>query len=142
MTRPLTIGEVAKTTGVATKTIRYYEAIGVLPLPGRSASGYRQYDDSAVERLRFIGRARSLGLPLQRLRTLMTALNGAPAAAFRPQFLALVQEQLSAVQLRIADLHVLRQQLEEVSHRMLTSARRREAGSCRCLDPEDARDHS
>ena len=38
MARPLTIGEVAKSTGVAAKTIRYYEEIGVLPLPGRSAS--------------------------------------------------------------------------------------------------------
>ena len=61
----LTIGQVAKTSGVAAKTIRYYEQIGVLPAPSRGVSGYRLYDEPAVERLRFIHRARSLGLPLQ-----------------------------------------------------------------------------
>ena len=56
----LTIGQVAKTSGVAAKTIRYYEQIGVLPAPRRGTSGYRLYDEPGVERLRFIYRARSL----------------------------------------------------------------------------------
>ena len=71
MAPSLTIGQVAKTSGVAAKTIRYYEQIGVLPAPSRGASGYRLYDQTGVERLRFIRRARSLGLPLQQLKTLM-----------------------------------------------------------------------
>ena len=41
----LTIGRVAKTSGVAAKTIRYYEQIGVLPAPSRGVSGYRLYDE-------------------------------------------------------------------------------------------------
>ena len=65
MAHGLTIGQVAKTSGVAAKTIRYYEQIGVLPTPSRAASGYRLYDQPGVERLRFIRRARSLGLLLQ-----------------------------------------------------------------------------
>jgi MerR family copper efflux transcriptional regulator len=137
MARPLTIGQVAKTTGVAAKTIRYYEEIGVLPIPDRTASGYRQYDESAVERLRFISRARSLGLPLQRLRVLTSALNGGRRVPLRPRLLALVQEHLSAVQDRIAELEALRQQLEQVSQRILMSARRRDFGSCPCLEAED-----
>lgn len=60
MTHALTIGQLAKATGVASKTIRYYEQIGVLPTPTRSPARYRQYDESGVERLRFIRRARSL----------------------------------------------------------------------------------
>jgi len=60
MARSLTIGQVAKTSGVAAKTIRYYEQIGVLPSPSRAASGYRFYDQPGVERLRFIRRARFL----------------------------------------------------------------------------------
>ena len=135
MAHPLTIGQVAKTIGVAAKTIRYYEEIGVLPVSARTASGYRQYDESAVERLRFISRARSLGLPLHRLRILTSALNAGRRAPLRPRLLALVQEQLSAVQDRIAELEALRQQLEQVSQRM--SARRRDSGSCRCLESED-----
>jgi MerR family copper efflux transcriptional regulator len=138
MAHTLTIGQVAKTTGVAAKTIRYYEQIGLLPAPSRTTSGYRQYDQSGVERLRFISRARSLGLPLQRLRTLTSTLNGGARPALRPRLFVLVREQLSAVQRQIAELEVLRQQLEQVSHRMLTSARRHHTGPCRCLEIEDA----
>ena len=58
MAPSLTIGQVAKTSGVAAKTIRYYEEIGVLPTPRRTTSGYRLYDQTGVERLRFIRRAR------------------------------------------------------------------------------------
>ena len=62
MTQPLTIGQLAKATGVTSKTIRYYESVGVLRPPARSSSGYRQYDQSAAERLLFVRRARALGL--------------------------------------------------------------------------------
>ena len=137
MAHPLTIGQVAKTIGLAAKTIRYYEEIGMLPVPDRTASGYRQYDESAVERLRFISRARSLGLPLKRLQFLTSALNGGRRTSLRPRLLALVREHLSAVQDRIAELEALRQQLEQVSQRMLMSATRRGSGSCRCLEAED-----
>ncbi len=139
MAPTLTIGQVARSTGVAAKTIRYYEVIGVLPAPGRTPSGYRQYDESAVERLRFIGRARSLGLPLQRLRMLTTALNGGPRATLRPRLFALVRDQLSAVQHQIAELELLRQQLERVSDRMRRAGRCRSDGACHCLDPADTR---
>ena len=138
MTQHLTIGQVAKTTGVAAKTIRYYEQIWILPVPGRTASGYRQYDQPGVERLRFIRRARSLGLPLQRLKTLTKTLNGAaPRFPLRRRLLTLVREQLVTVQHQIAELELLRQQLEQVSHRMLTSTHGSHTGPCRCLNTED-----
>jgi DNA-binding transcriptional MerR regulator len=138
MEHTVSIGQIAKKTGVAAKTIRYYEQIGVLPVPRRTVSGYRQYDESAVEQLRFVSRARSLGLPLQRLRMLTSTLNGAPRVALRPQLLALVQEQLAAVQHRITELETLRQQLEQVSRRMLSLVGRRHTGRCRCLETTDA----
>jgi DNA-binding transcriptional MerR regulator len=141
MAHTLTIGQVATTTGVAARTIRYYEQIGVRPVPRRTASGYRLYDEPAVERLRFVGRARSLRLPLQRLRTLTSTLNGGPHPALRPRLLALVQEQLSTVQHQIAELELLRRQLEEVSRRMLTSVRRGHTGPCRCLDTPNGTEH-
>src|SRR5881296_3131608 len=130
MAPSLTIGQVAKTSGVAAKTIRYYEQIGVLPAPSRAASGYRLYDSPGVEHLRFIRRARSLGLPLQQLKTLMNTLSGGSRPALRPQ--------LTAVKDQIAELEVLRRQLEQVSRRMLTSPRRRDRGTCRCLETENA----
>jgi len=97
MSRALTIGQLAKATGVASKTIRYYEQIGVLPAPSRSAAKYRQYDQSGVQRLRFIRRARSLRVPLREIKTLVTALEeGRPG--MRPRLRALVRQQLLAVQ--------------------------------------------
>jgi len=137
MASALTIGQVAKSTGVPAKTIRYYEEIGVLPMAARASSGYRQYDETALERLRFISRARSLGVPLERLRMLTTALDGGPRATLRPRLFALVREQLSTVQHQIAELELLRQHLENVSHRMRRSGRRRRDGVCHCLDTDD-----
>src|SRR5262245_42700426 len=55
----LTIGQVAKSTGVAARTIRFYEAVGVLAAPRRTGAGYRQYSDDEVQQLLFIRRARA-----------------------------------------------------------------------------------
>jgi MerR family transcriptional regulator, copper efflux regulator len=133
MVPSLTIGQVAKTSGVAARTIRYYEEIGVLPVPSRAASGYRLYDQPGVERLRFIRRARALGLPLQQLKTLMGTLGSDPHLAFRPRLRALVRTQLDAVTTQIAELEELRQQLEEILRRMRISERRPHGGACQCL---------
>jgi DNA-binding transcriptional MerR regulator len=65
MAQALRIGQLAQATGVSAKTIRYYEQVGVLPAPSRSGAGYRQYTPQGVHRLRFIRRARGLGLPLR-----------------------------------------------------------------------------
>jgi MerR family transcriptional regulator, copper efflux regulator len=132
MVPSLTIGQVAKASGVAAKTIRYYEEIGVLPA-SRAGSGYRLYDQPGVERLRFIRRARALGLPLQQLKTLMGTLSRDPLPAFRPRLRALVRTQLAAVTTQIAELEGLRQQLEQILERMRTSERRPHGGACHCL---------
>jgi MerR family copper efflux transcriptional regulator len=139
MGQTVTIGHVAKVTGVAAKTIRYYEEIGVLPVPTRTASGYRQYDEPGVQRVRFIRRARTLGLPLRDLRMLTAMLNGRPRPALRPRLLALVREQLSAVRDQIAGLQFLQGELEQVLRRPLAPAHERRAKGCRCLEVESAR---
>lgn len=139
MARTVTIGHVAKVTGVAAKTIRYYEEIGVLPTPTRAASGYRQYDEPGVQRVRFIRRARTLGLPLRQLKMLMAMLNGGPRLALRPRLLALVREQLSAVRNQIAGLQLLEGELEQVLRRPLAPAQERRTKGCRCLEVERAR---
>lgn len=137
MTHALTIGQLAKATGVASKTIRYYEQIGVLPTPTRSPARYRQYDESGVQRLRFIRRARSLRVPLREIKTLVMALEkGHPG--LRPRLLALVRQQLLAVQHQSGELQLLQQELEQVLRRLLTSPRRRQKDGCRCLEVEGA----
>lgn len=138
MARTLTIGQVAKATGVSAKTIRYYEHIGVLPTPRRTASGYRQYDEPAVERLRFIIQARTLGLRVEDLKRLAGTLNARPGSALRPHLSVLVREQLGAVDDRIRELQLLRQRLREVAARLVTPAGRHQTGPCRCLDTADS----
>lgn len=58
------IGQVAHEVGVNPRTIRYYEAIGLLPEPARTASGYRDYGPEDVDRIAFARRATELDLHL------------------------------------------------------------------------------
>lgn len=67
----LTIGEVAKLTGVTTKTIRHYHKIWLLPEPERSESGYRLYSAEDLLRLQRIRRLRSFGLSLKQIKTVL-----------------------------------------------------------------------
>ena len=67
----LTIGRVARAAGIAIDTIRYYEREGLLPVPARRLSGYRDYTPDAVTRLRFIRRAKELGFSLPEIRELL-----------------------------------------------------------------------
>jgi DNA-binding transcriptional MerR regulator len=132
MTTTLTIGGLARATGVSPKTIRYYEQVGVLPAPPRSRAGYRQYTARGVDRLLFVHRARVLGLPVREVRTLSAALDG-PHGTMRPRLLGAVRVQLAAVQQRIAELQGLHGQPEEVQRRLRTSPSRG-GGRCACLD--------
>ena len=61
------IGELADHLGVTTKSIRFYESIGLMPDPPRTSSGYREYDEADEERLRFIKTAQRLGLSLNEI---------------------------------------------------------------------------
>ena len=132
MSATMTIGQLATATGVAARTIRYYESVGVLPRPPRSRSGYRQYPERDIERLLFIRRARALRLPLDQVRTLSGGLESGANGAMRPRLLATVRSQLSAVQRQIAELETLRQQLDQILQR---APRVAPAGQgCRCLD--------
>ncbi|HEX2774628.1 MAG TPA: heavy metal-responsive transcriptional regulator [Micromonosporaceae bacterium] len=67
----LRVTDLARAVGVAPDTIRYYERAGLLPAPARTPAGYRSYDDSAVDRLRFIQGAQRLGLRLADIRELL-----------------------------------------------------------------------
>ena len=137
MVEALRIGELAQATGVPARTIRYYEQVGVLPAPSRSAAGYRQYSAHGVHRVLFIWRARALGLPLRQLRALATALDDGPGETVRPQLRALVRAQLAAVAQQTTDLELLRRQLEQVLRRLMTSRSLKKAEGCGCLEIEN-----
>lgn len=67
----MNIGQAAKASGVSAKMLRYYESIGLIPKAGRTDAGYRTYGEADVNTLRFVRRARDLGLPIERIRLLV-----------------------------------------------------------------------
>jgi MerR family mercuric resistance operon transcriptional regulator len=69
--KPLTIGQVAQRAGIGIETVRFYEREGLLEEPARRDSGYRQYEDDVVARLRFIKRAKELGFSLKEIKELL-----------------------------------------------------------------------
>ncbi len=77
--KPLAIGERAGRVGITVEAVRFYEREGLLPPADRTGSGYRQYPEAAVCRLRFIGRAKVLGFTLAEVKGLL-ALYDDPAA--------------------------------------------------------------
>jgi MerR family copper efflux transcriptional regulator len=136
MERPLTVGQLARATGVPAKTIRYYEQVGVLPVPRRSDAGYRHYSRHDVHRLLFIRRARALGLSLTSLKMLTAELDHGECLTMRPRLHALVAEQLCTVQQQIAEFQVLERQLAQVLHRLQTAPPTQHTDGCRCLDSD------
>ena len=109
----MNIGQLARLAGVPIDTVRYYERNGLLPLPARRASGYRNYQASDVERLRFVRRAKVLGFTLTEIRDLLQLwdLRGEGAAEFK----AAVSAHLAEVDHRLDELARLRGGL----HRLL-----------------------
>ena len=65
------IGPASGASGVSQRMVRHYETIGLIPSAPRRDSGYRDYSDADVHRLRFIANARDLGFPVEEIRTLL-----------------------------------------------------------------------
>jgi DNA-binding transcriptional MerR regulator len=106
------IGELAAHFGLNSKTIRYYEEIGLLPRAGRSDSGYRLYDERNIERLGFIRRAKTLGLSLDEIRDILFAQAGGEQPC--GQVLDLINRKISAIDQRIAELQAFRAELSSL----------------------------
>lgn len=107
----LTIGKLSRATGVKVPTIRYYEQIGLMPEPIRSAGNQRHYDSAAQDRLGFIRHARDLGFPLEAIRELLSMTDDPQACAMADD---IARRQLAAVEARIARLTALRSELQRM----------------------------
>ncbi|HEV3363596.1 MAG TPA: MerR family transcriptional regulator, partial [Acidimicrobiia bacterium] len=69
------IGELAARAGLSTKTIRYYESVGLVPRPVRLPSGYRDYEESTLGALAFVRAAQAVGLSLGEIRSILALRN-------------------------------------------------------------------
>ena len=108
----MTIGNLARRSGLSTKTIRFYEAEGLLPKPSRSEAGYRLYTESDVVRLQLVRRGRLLGLALPAVRQLVDHALDSDCSRFGAELLDAIQQQRSAVERQLAELQALRDDLD------------------------------
>ncbi|MFV2059697.1 MAG: Hg(II)-responsive transcriptional regulator [Gammaproteobacteria bacterium] len=76
MSKPLTIGFLARAADVNIETIRYYQRVGLIKEPEKPGTGYRMYSDDVVDRIRFIKRAQSLGFSLNEIGELLELGDG------------------------------------------------------------------
>jgi MerR family copper efflux transcriptional regulator len=106
------IGELASMADVSTKTVRYYESIGLLTDPERTASGYRDYGNDALERLRFVRDAQASGLSLTEIASILELKDAGSrscehTAQLLGRHLAALDEQIARLVRARADLAVL-----------------------------------
>jgi DNA-binding transcriptional MerR regulator len=108
-TKPLRIGEVAAQAGVNPKTIRYYEALGLLPAPLREANRYRRYDSETVEFLSFVRQAQGLGFTLEEIKEIMAIRRRGevPCAHIR----SLLHRKVAELDRKLEDLIALRRRI-------------------------------
>jgi len=120
------IGELASRASVGTKTIRYYEEIGLMPEPERAPNGYREFDEHAVGRLRFIRDAQATGLTLMEIASILDLRGHGEGTCFH--VIDLLERHLEDLDQHIEKLHQTRDQLITLTQR------------AKGLDPEDCTD--
>ena len=133
MSKPLTIGVLARDSGMNLETIRFYERSGLMPAPQRSPAGYRHYQEQDIRRLRFIRRGRELGFSLEEIRSLLE-LAAHPESPCESAD-QMVREHLDAIETRIRDLQNMRAELSK-----LAGCHSGHAEHCRLLEALDDRD--
>ena len=117
------IGELAEQAGISTKAIRYYEQIGILTPPARTAAGYRSYDEAALGRLGFVRAAQAVGLTLGEIRQVVAFRDDGQTPC--AHVTDLLQRHGADLDVRIRELQQLRGELRLLAERAAT------------LDPED-----
>ncbi len=107
----MNIGEVSDRSGLPTKTIRYYEEIGLVQ-PLRSDNGYRAFRDSDIHKLAFLGRARALGFSIEDCRTLLGLYEDETRES--AQVKAVAKEHLQKIDEKIEQLKSMRSTLSQL----------------------------
>ncbi len=121
------ISEAAESSGCHLETIRYYERVGLMPKPRRTASGYREYRDDEVDRLRFITRSRDLGFCLDEIRSLLRVESDRTLSC--GEFDAIAREHLTDIRSKLRELNRIARELDRTINACSGGAR----GQCSIL---------
>jgi len=109
----MNIGDVAARTGLPTKTIRYYEDIGLVT-PQRDANGYRRFREADMHKLGFVGRARALGFSIEECRDLLALYEDEDRASADVRQIAIGH--LEEIERKITALSDMRDTLKSLVH--------------------------
>ena len=121
------VGQAAKQSGLPAKTLRYYEEIGLVE-PSRLENGYRDYDEDDLARLRFLGRARSLGFSIEDCRTLLSLCDDDKRSSRDVKTIA--KAHLNNIERKIIELETMK----NVLARLVNSCHGDEHPDCPILD--------
>jgi len=110
----MNIGSAAARSGLPPKTIRYYEEIGLIPTAGRTDGGYRDYDETDVQILRFLRRARGLGFSVAECRELLSLYRDRDRASADVKAIAL--QRIDDIERKILELESMRATLTHLAH--------------------------
>src|SRR4029078_6628276 len=108
------ISQVAERTGFLPSRLRYYEQPRLVR-PGRTSAGYRCYDESHIELLSFIGRAKGFGLSLEEITELLALLGGGDCAPVQGRLRGMVGAKIAHAQPKAAELDAFTAELQRVA---------------------------
>ena len=127
--RSLRIGEFAARSGTPVDTVRYYERLGLIGSPARTASGYRAYSDGDLGRLQFIRRAKKLGFSLTEIRGLLGLAADGDCKPLRRQVGESLRTKIDECDAKLLEIQAFKASLEE---RYRLALERQEEPACGC----------
>lgn len=127
--KSFTIGKVARVTGVGIETIRFYEREGLIPVPPRRNSGYRQYPPATIDRVHFIKKAKGLGFTLAEIKGLLSLRVGSKTTCADVRRKAV--QKIKEVDAKITDLKRIKQALNRLTNQCRGKA---QTGECPILE--------
>ena len=130
MSATLTVGALARRANVSTKTVRYYETIGLLPRAIRGENGYRYYPRETANRLSFIRRAKMLGLTLEEIGSLMALSEDGLCDIISPELQRVLERKVADCDRQMAEIAAFRKTLASAAERLAPCAEDATVESC------------
>lgn len=124
----MNISEAAKLSGLSSKTIRYYESVGLVKHPKRADNGYRDYQDQDIDALMFLHQARQVGFSLQECKQLLQLYRNQDRQSAHVK--SLVLEKIEEIEKKLTHLHEMKNTLTDLAEQCAGD----EGPSCAIID--------